>query len=314
MTTKKQINSLTPEMKSSLPIIRDKWIAYGRSTAPIDKEKARLGVQKIYELVKLPMPKMVILDNPRQLEYAQQYLLDNSSLGQKSEAELAAHLKWLDYSQLKKPTTQNNFYLYYWFDWLAYAEVFKDRVDACTEVSKYADYYKELHIINPLSDVCLVSQRPEIVKVDDAGRLHNANGPALAYAGNFSVYAWHGLSVPAWFIENPEHITANTIEKESNQELRRCMISILGGERFVAQLGAIKVHEDKFGVLWKKQVVANLPPVVYAELTNSTAEPDGTFKKYWLRVDSQSQSAHEGVGRSFGFGDDWKLYNPEVET
>jgi hypothetical protein len=45
---------------------------------------------------------------------------------------------------------------------------------------------------------------------------------------------------------------------------------------------------------------------------NSTPEPDGRFKRYWLRVPPDTKTAHEAVAWTFGVPA--KDYSPTVET
>jgi hypothetical protein len=48
------------------------------------------------------------------------------------------------------------------------------------------------------------------------------------------------------------------------------------------------------------------------EVVNSTPEPDGSFKRYWLRVPPQMQTAREASAWTFGLTS--KEYEPLVET
>ena len=50
------IKKLTAEQEALLPVYRDKWLAIGLSTEPIDFEKAKTAVCVAYESVGLPKP------------------------------------------------------------------------------------------------------------------------------------------------------------------------------------------------------------------------------------------------------------------
>ena len=65
-------------------------------------------------------------------------------------------------------------------------------------------------------------------------RLHNADGPAVTYRDGWSVWAWHGLNVPQWVIEDP---TTDRIQAETNTEIRRCAIENYGWDRYLDGLG-----------------------------------------------------------------------------
>ncbi len=53
-------------------------------------------------------------------------------------------------------------------------------------------------------------------------------------------------------------------------------------------------------------------PVVMVEVQNSTPEPDGTHKTYFLRVPPTMQTAHEAVAWTFGLGG--QQYSPSAES
>lgn len=52
--------------------------------------------------------------------------------------------------------------------------------------------------------------------------------------------------------------------------------------------------------------------IVFVEVLNSTPEPDGTIKTYWLRVPPDTLTAKAGIAWTFGLTAD--EYNPEVQT
>ena len=63
-----KINKLTPEQEADLSTARDKWLAIGLSTAPIDRDASKAAVAKMYECAGLPAPNVFIfLDSPRQI-------------------------------------------------------------------------------------------------------------------------------------------------------------------------------------------------------------------------------------------------------
>jgi hypothetical protein len=48
------------------------------------------------------------------------------------------------------------------------------------------------------------------------------------------------------------------------------------------------------------------------EVVNSTPEPDGTSRTYWLRVPPQTRTARAGVAWTFGV--DAAAYRPQRQT
>jgi hypothetical protein len=192
----------------------------------------------------------------------------------------------------------------------------------------------------------LVVGRPRVATFDDQARLHNATSPALMFADDRPLHYWHGVEIPAALIEHSEAITAERIKAETNLEIRRVMIERMGAERFVAGMGAQRVHADETGTLWRveltpplhikelfarsnyvgltaaeRQAIEALPEhqstiqqgdVWQAvEVINSTPEKDGTFKRYFLTVPPEMRTAREAVAWTFGLTA--AQYQPQVE-
>jgi hypothetical protein len=163
----------------------------------------------------------------------------------------------------------------------------------------------------PYERVALLTERPTELHRDEAGRLDRADGPALAYADGFALHAWRGMPVPPGFLASLGELTPQRIRAEDNAELRRVMLEHYGYERYLADSGAEPLHRDETGVLWRIQLPDD-EPVVMVEVVNSTAEPDGTFRTYWLRVPPGTRTARAGVAWTFGVSEE--EYRPERET
>ncbi|MFF9323463.1 DUF6745 domain-containing protein [Streptomyces sp. NPDC014776] len=163
----------------------------------------------------------------------------------------------------------------------------------------------------PLERAAVVCERPVALHRDEAGRLDHGDGPALAFADGFALYAWRGMPVPAAFLAELAGLTPERIRTEENAELRRVMLEYYGYERYLADSGARPLHTDATGTLWRIDLDGD-EPVVMVEVLNSTPEPDGTRRTYWLRVPPQTRTAREGVAWTFGLHPD--VYAPVRET
>lgn len=117
-------------------------------------------------------------------------------------------------------------------------------------------------------------------------RLHAEDGPAVQFGPNERVYAWHGIVVPEKVITNPEQITIKEIEDDSNIERRRVLIDRYGADRYMRDAGGKVVSVDDWGKLWRlERSRSRDEDIVMVEVINSSPEPDGTFKTYYLRVE-----------------------------
>lgn len=157
--------------------------------------------------------------------------------------------------------------------------------------------------IVPYEHTCWISERPTLLQFDERGRLHCVDGPALRYRDGWSVYAWKGVSVPAWMIEHPERINLSTIDAAFEPVLRNCMIDIMTPERFVESGAPRCVSHDHCGTLWRKDWTHRgsvIDTWAAVEVLDGTANVDGIRRRYFLRVPSGMQTAQEAVAWTYG--------------
>jgi len=162
----------------------------------------------------------------------------------------------------------------------------------------------------PFENLVILTERPTVLQQDAQGRLHSADGAAIAYPDGSAIWAWHGVSVPRQVIERPEQLTVPQIRSEHSEAVREVMLERYGPERYLRNAGAERVSHDDTGTLWS----ANLGDerLVVVEVRNSTPEPDGRHTTYWLRVPPEVRTAREAVAWTFGLtADD---YQPIIET
>jgi len=172
--------------------------------------------------------------------------------------------------------------------------------------------------------VCVITSKPRAILLDSRGRLHNEQGPAIVYPDGWGVYAWHGVRVPRYVIEDPRQISVRKINSEVNAEVRRVLIERYGFPRFLQDSGAQVLDEqvDSHGhpIRLYRQEIAGDEPLVMVEVTNTTAEEvlqaDGTksleFKRYSLRVPPDMVDARAAIAWTFDLPA--KMYSPEKET
>lgn len=157
----------------------------------------------------------------------------------------------------------------------------------------------------------LVAQPPETLRYDDAGKPHCATAAALITRDGHKLYALNGVWVPDLCILEPARMTLKEIEMQPGVDTRARMIDAYGLERYLRETGAILWDKSSFGELyWKSQHAQS--PLLAVRVTNSTPEPDGTFKHYMLRVPPHVQTAREAVAWTFGLQEE--EYQPQMET
>ncbi|MEU0132870.1 DUF6745 domain-containing protein [Streptomyces sp. NPDC006296] len=189
--------------------------------------------------------------------------------------------------------------------WLAAFEGRGDRLTGLAEVARNAGWWW------PYEHAVVITERPEALHRDEAGRLDRGDGPALAYPDGFALYAWRGMPVPAEFLDGLSSLDPARIRAEENAELRRVMLEHYGYDRYLAESDAKPVHRDETGILWRIAMEGD-EDVVMVEVVNSTPEPDGTHRTYWLRVPPRTRTAREGVAWTFGL--EGEAYAPVRQT
>jgi len=163
----------------------------------------------------------------------------------------------------------------------------------------------------PHKEICWVSERHSVVALDVERRLHCEDGPAVLYPDGWAIYAWHGVRVPEKVILHPLDLTVGEISREENVEVRRVMLQQYGEARYLLDSGAKKLQEDRYGALYRVEFRGD-EPLVMVRVVNSTLEPDGSAKTYWLRVPPEMQTARAAVAWSFDMIE--QDYCPAIET
>ncbi|MGW8488593.1 DUF6745 domain-containing protein [Streptomyces sp. NPDC055886] len=189
--------------------------------------------------------------------------------------------------------------------WLAAFDGRGDRLTGLAEVARNAGWWW------PYERAVVITERPDVLHRDEAGRLDHGEGPALAYGDGFALHAWRGMPVPAAFLAELSSLTPERIRAEENAELRRVMLEYYGYDRYLTESGAEPVHRDETGILWRIALDGD-EDVVMVEVVNSTPEPDGAYRTYWLRVPPATRTAKDGVAWTFGL--EGAAYAPVRQT
>jgi len=155
--------------------------------------------------------------------------------------------------------------------------------------------------------------RPRL-RLDDAGRLHDWDGrPAVQSEGGRGLWFWRGVQMTESAGRSPDRVNPRRIAGWANAERRRVAIDRLGLASFVRGLGGEIVQEDDYGRLWRTRQQVGGESYVAVEVTNATAEPDGTHRRYFLRVPPDTRTARTAVAWTFGF-EKPRAYQVAVET
>lgn len=339
-----RIKSLTSEQIAAMPRYVEEWTRIGLCTDPADRPAAEAGIRLAYEAAGLPSPRIVWTGSPLGNAiaedgidgYPQFPVWDSFRASVRAEVENSVVDSVWDLvttlisglvagsvgkvGELVMASTKDQapadsvgsslFGGQYQAIWLSAYDFYRhecglqhhtDRLQGLTQIARSAGW------LNPCSDVCFISERHNVLNLDRLGLLHCETGPAVAYPDGFSTYAWHGVRVPEAVIMRPETITPEAIAAERNAEVRRCMVERVGHERAIEMLGAREVQRDECGRLLRADGHA------WVEVVNGTEEPDGTRKRYLLKVPTRFRTARGAVAWTYGFYEA-RSYKVDVRT
>jgi hypothetical protein len=68
-----------------------------------------------------------------------------------------------------------------------------------------------------------------------------------------------------------------------NLERRRLLLDRIGYERFLDITDAKLIQHDDYGKLWQTTISVDGEQLRVVEVVNSTPEPDGSHRRYFLR-------------------------------
>lgn len=299
----KKIEKMTPEQEAQLQVYLERYLAEGRRTTTVDREKATRLLGKFYtDILGHAVPKIVFVKSPFELVLIPKVYENNKArFDTMSEDEIK---KLMDEQLAEKAKGQlgdqlrNIYYTSWWWNYRAVYDFAINELgmeapqDIKDKLMFTLELFREVHAISAFEEVCFVSDFPEHLTINARGQLHNNNEAALRYRDKYSVFSINGVRIElkkSHIVLAPETITLTEIDKEDNAEIKRLMLEKYGMARYVLDSKAevLDTDVDMLGAkrtLYRKEV-RNDEAIVMVAVQNSTAEPDGTFKQYLMRVD-----------------------------
>lgn len=264
------LDKLTKKHESKLAEYSNRWIQKGISNDFPSEERVTEIITNFYENVGEKTPPIKIVNSPSEA------IALAKKMGAKPED--------IQFGWMNHDAGSIAFYDFF------YNETAVKNIDE----TKLFVAGSELGWVTFFEEICIVCRKPTVyfeaehcdILGGNISLLHRMSGPAIDYGKNdkSNVYAIGGVVVDPYVVENPEKITVADIEKESNAEVRRVKIDQYGQSLYLQDSGAEVVSEDDFGTLYRKDL-GNDEPLMMVKVVNSTQEPDGTFKDYFIRVD-----------------------------
>jgi len=352
-----KITSLTAAQQARFPEFVQKWTDIGLSTAPANRSEAERGIRLAYQMAGLEAPKQIVWCGSPLTQGLTRAIVLGLAEGKIKIPKTAGpgtdpgELVWASVGDSVWASVWASVGASVWAsvgdsvgasgygahdsNWLGFYDYFAEVCNLDEHTQKLSGLWlvaKNAGWFLPHRNICWISERHNVLRRDEQGRLHCEDGPALSYPDGFSIWAWHGVRVSQDLIEKPDTITLTQIKAETNAEIRRIMIERYGMARYLVDAGAKAVHRDDYGTLYRQEVPGD-EPIVMVKVLNSTAEPDGQltraealkefsanapvchdglmiplgqapasllFKPYFIRVPPTTKRAKEAVAWTFG--------------
>jgi hypothetical protein len=342
---KAPVTELTDAHRALFPKYVEKWTKFALNCEPCDFEKAKDAAARAYEAAGLEKPFIVVLtDSPQHCALSAVLFFETVDPAKRkwTKKELA---KAADESVEKarniildggitdelKTKISNEAHAmiygshdaawagYYDFAWTELADPETEKLQPLVDLAKVCGWWA------PYEGICFLQHRhTEIHFTTSANgnkRFHNPKGPAVLYRDGFAVYAFNGVRVKPWIIENPEKITVQTINAETNAEVRRVMTELYpgGAEQLLKDMKGELVHKDEYADLYSVKVGDE-------EHFIASVTCPSTQRGYHLRIDGTQYNGRAGREGRAAIASTWRKndgtvyfktpeeYMPDVQT
>ncbi len=139
--------------------------------------------------------------------------------------------------------------------------------------------------------VCIVCDRPRILSFDSQHRLHAEGGPAIQFADGYSLYSYHGVTLPEKYGKiHPNEWQPQWLLEEENVELKRVLIQGIGYDRIARELAAVELDTWQEYILLRIDINVDLEPIYLLKMTCPS-----TGFIHALRVPPDINSAREAI-------------------
>ncbi|MGL6209705.1 MAG: DUF6745 domain-containing protein, partial [Paracoccaceae bacterium] len=140
-----------------------------------------------------------------------------------------------------------------WASWDSYLCGMRDVIGL--SLPEYADYeaweaasrHGGFRVMHP--EFCIVSDFPELIRVDEQNRPHCEFGPSHRWRDGWELYHWHGTRVPDEWILDKDFLTPQIALSQENTALRIAAMEILGWPKIIDMLEGKVVNRHPEGLL-----------------------------------------------------------------
>lgn len=273
---------LTPEQE----ILRDDWkrigMMVGTNTTPIDHNKARRAINNFLKKeinIKEDLPITWVPSISAGVKFIQANTRMKRADLWKNLVSPQEEMYWISYYMFAHEAFSGGGNKYIPLKYMK-ADLYRLKI--------WFELAKNCYWFWVFSKGIVASERPLEIHFEEETsdgsprRLHNIGGPAVQFSDGSSIYLIRGVRVTKEIAHG--NFSTKDILDQGNAEVRRVMLDMYGGGRFIEDTGAKELHTDSFGSLYSVDV-GEEEPLMMVRVVNTTPEPDGSHKIYWLTVD-----------------------------
>ena len=287
----KKIEKLTPEQEAKFPEYVKKWSSIGCNTDRLDVEETTRIANNFQEFIlKRKKTPVVILDNPNECWVACNYAMNGVA---PEDLRQRVH-KFFDTPKAERdievgtpvfPYQDGSFFasVFSFYDYMF--NEFDIEIDQ--ELRKLYNMWEEtskIGLIYPLENVCIISQKPTVIKLNSDNQLHCDGDAALEYAGkgNFKIYSLNGVIVDEYLaVTSSGKLSLDYYNELKNADQKTEFVRKYGVDRMLSLGKRIDSYENYNEEWWNKSqyelwdMSSLFPSIDYAphlKMLNQTVE------------------------------------------
>lgn len=258
------ITELTQEQKDQCPIYAQKWIDIGISTNRIEYSRALDIVNDVQEhLLQKARTPIILVDDPIEAwiacHFANEGTPVNEIMGKVDEFYATPKKDRIKLETFSTPYLVGSFDASIWSFYDYCQQVLG--VDYREKTENFAIWKatSELGMIFPFEHVCIVSQKPTTIKLNENRVAHCDGGPAIEYAGrgngktNIKIFMLNGVRVPEWLAVTPSgNLSDKDYSRLENADQKMEFVRKFGVERMLGMGKKIDSYEQYNKEWWTR--------------------------------------------------------------
>lgn len=258
------ITELTQEQKDQCPIYAQKWIDIGISTNRIEYSRALDIVNDVQEhLLQKTRTPIILVDDPIEAwiacHFANEGTPVNEIMGKVDEFYATPKKDRIKLESFSTPYLVGSFDASIWSFYDYCQQVLGVNYKEKTQNFAIWKATSELGMIFPFDHVCIVSQKPTTIKLNENRVAHCDGGPAIEYAGrgngktNIKIFMLNGIRVPEWLAVTPSgNLTVEDYSRLDNADQKMEFVRKFGVERMLGMGKKIDSYEQYNKEWWTR--------------------------------------------------------------